>query len=137
MRDIKAIIEHYDKGLERTRLHEGVFQVERIRTEELILRHLPPGKQIIADIGGGTGYYAFWLNELGHDIHFLDLGPGNVNDVIVQNEKNSKKLASIQLGDALDLPYEDDFFDVVLMLGPMYHLPDPPDRANAIKESYR
>lgn len=35
------------------------------------------------------------------------------------------------------LPYTDNFFDVVLMLGPLYHLLEKNDRHLAIRESYR
>ncbi|GGW15075.1 hypothetical protein GCM10010501_25640 [Streptomyces libani subsp. rufus] len=45
-------------------------------------------------------------------------------------------IASV-LGDARDLHEEDDSFDVVQLLGPLYHLPDPVDRAKALSEACR
>lgn len=137
MRDIQEIIDYYNTGVERTRLHQGSPQVERIRIQELILRHLPSGTNKIADVGGGTGYYSFWLNKLGHEIHFLDPSSSNVDDARIYSESNSLKLASLQLGDARTLPYPDNFFDVVLMLGPLYHLLETDERHIAIRESYR
>src|SRR5204863_3647918 len=100
MKDIQEIIDHYNTGVERTRLHEGGFQVERIRTQQLILRHLPRGMNRIADIGGGTGFYSFWLHKLGHELHFLDASPGNVDDARIYGDTTSLNLASLQLGDA-------------------------------------
>jgi len=48
----REIQEHYDMGLEDQRLEfpEGVL--ERIRTEELLTRHLPAPPVRIADVGG-------------------------------------------------------------------------------------
>lgn len=137
MKDIQEIIDYYNTGVERSRLDQGPFQVERIRTQELILRHLPQGINKIADIGAGTGFYSFWLNKLGHEIHFLDSSPRNVDDARIFNESQSLKLASLQPGDARALPYTDNFFDVVLMLGPLYHLLEADERDMAIRESYR
>ena len=42
-----------------------------------------------------------------------------------------------QQGDARDLPHQDDSFDAVLMLGPLYHLTDPSHRARALAEAHR
>jgi SAM-dependent methyltransferase len=42
-----------------------------------------------------------------------------------------------QLGDARELPYEDDSHDAVLLLGPLYHLPDRADRIRALAEARR
>lgn len=137
MKEIKQVISYYESGIERTRLLNGASQIEYLRTKEIISAHLSAGKKIIADIGGGTGIYSFWLNELGHEVHFLDLTPGNVADAKKYNDSLAEKLASINVGNACALPYADNTFDVVLLLGPMYHLIDAGDRNTALKESFR
>jgi SAM-dependent methyltransferase len=43
----------------------------------------------------------------------------------------------VHLGDARSLPLEDESFDVVLLLGPLYHLGEPDHRARAIGEARR
>lgn len=47
------------------------------------------------------------------------------------------KLASLSVGDARDLPHDDDSMDIVLLLGPLYHLHEHDDRALALKEAHR
>ncbi len=44
---------------------------------------------------------------------------------------------TVSLGHAAGLPAGDSTQDVVLMLGPLYHLPDPAERARAWSESRR
>ena len=57
--------------METDRLGQHVFQLEKIRTQEIILRHLRSPLNI-ADIGGATGAYSFWLHDMGHHVHLLD-----------------------------------------------------------------
>jgi 2-polyprenyl-3-methyl-5-hydroxy-6-metoxy-1,4-benzoquinol methylase len=57
--------------METDRLGQHVFQLEKIRTQEIILRYLKPS-MTIADIGGATGAYSFWLHDMGHKVHLLD-----------------------------------------------------------------
>jgi len=137
MKDMQDIIAHYETGVEQTRLHEGGSQIERIRTQELILRNLPDRKCSIADVGAGAGVYSFWLSALGHEVHFLDLSPGNVDYARKQNESGRAVLSSLQQGDARSLPYKDNSMDAVLLLGPMYHLIDADERALALRECNR
>ncbi|MCP5110494.1 MAG: class I SAM-dependent methyltransferase, partial [bacterium] len=46
-------------------------------------------------------------------------------------------IASIRLGDARDLPWEDASADVVLLMGPLYHLTSRDDRVQALGEAHR
>jgi ubiquinone/menaquinone biosynthesis C-methylase UbiE len=42
-----------------------------------------------------------------------------------------------RVGDARDLPYADETFDVVMLLGPLYHLRQSQDRLLALREARR
>ncbi|MGH2746492.1 MAG: class I SAM-dependent methyltransferase [Actinomycetota bacterium] len=46
-------------------------------------------------------------------------------------------LASVEWGDARELPWEDDSGDTVLLLGPLYHLTERDERLQALRETYR
>jgi ubiquinone/menaquinone biosynthesis C-methylase UbiE len=65
----------------------------------------------------------------------------DINYVIEQaKESESKlnnKLATIQVGDARNLDFEDQSFDLVLMMGPLYHLVNKQDRMKALAEAHR
>jgi hypothetical protein len=55
------VLRYYALGFEKGRLDEDYFPLERARTQELILRHLPPAPGVVLDVGGAAGAYAFWL----------------------------------------------------------------------------
>lgn len=133
----KEIQAYYNTGIEKDRLNTDVYQLERERTEEILLRFIPSSRCSILDVGGGTGHYSFWLKEQGHDVHLVD--PVRFNIDAAKKEAKERKLApdSIQLAEARDLPWEDNYFDIVLLMGPLYHLTNKDDRSNALNEAFR
>ncbi len=126
----------YERGYEDMRLKSD-FSLERLRTQELIRRYLRRPELTILDLGGATGIYSLWLHELGHEVHLVDPVPLHIE----QAEKNAATanitLGSISLGDASQLDWPADTFDLVLMLGPLYHLTEAGDRRAALSETYR
>ncbi len=132
------IVRHYDEVSESSRLSAGVSQMERARTEGLILRHLPPAPATILDIGGGAGAYALWLAARGYRVHLVDLVPKHVEQARAASQKQAEfPLVSAEIGDARKLPFPDDFADAVLLLGPLYHLLEKEDRLAALREAHR
>ena len=53
-----VVLAHYDAHLEDGRITEGAGQLELLRTQEVIRRHLPTGPQRVLDVGGATGVHA-------------------------------------------------------------------------------
>ena len=110
--------------------------LEFIRCKEIISRYLS-GKMEIADIGGATGAFSYWLAQMNHIVHLLDYTPSH----IVQAKENGKAmrvtLASCTCGDARKLPYRDEQFDLALAMGPLYHLQDRADRMCCLLEARR
>ena len=133
----KEIISYYNTGIETDRLETDIFQLEKERTQEIITRYLDDNPRVILDVGGGAGHYSFWLTRLGHKVHLLD--PVSVNIETAKNRaaKSNILLNSIQVGEARQLPWPDNHFDMVLLMGPLYHLTKKEDRIDALKESYR
>ncbi|MDX3751132.1 class I SAM-dependent methyltransferase [Streptomyces sp. AK08-02] len=105
-------------------------RLELVRTQELLRRHLPPPPARILDVGGGPGAHARWLVADGYDVHLVDPIPRH----LTQAEQSG---ATVELGDARHLTAEDASYDVVLLLGPLYHLPDRTDRDRALAEAHR
>ena len=128
------IIRYYtDEYAEADRLFvDGAGQLELLRTQELLGQLLPPPQAHIADIGGGTGVYARWLTEVGHDVELLDLTPSHV-----EAARSGTPGLKAQVGDARALPWSDHTFDVTLVMGPLYHLIDRGDRQAALREAIR
>jgi len=122
--------------MEVDRLGQHVFQLEKVRSQEIILRHLK-SSMIIADIGGATGAYSFWLHDMGHRVHLLDAAEFHIETATKISITDNKPLSSISLGDARQLPFDDEKFDLVLLFGPLYHLQERDDRINSIAEGKR
>jgi len=110
-------------------------RLEFFRTKEIISRYLPRRPGVVLDIGGGPGAYAFWLARLGHTVHLVD-GVSLHLQKVRQKESHSA-LASITLGDARRLLFEDRSAEAVLLLGPLYHLVRRHDRIKALSEARR
>ena len=113
----------------------GQGRLEFLRTQRLIERQLPRRRLRIADIGGGPGVYASWLASLGHDVDLLDPVAGHVRQALARPPQPGSLRASI--GDARNVGLDDASVDAVLLLGPLYHLPEAADRAQALAEAFR
>ncbi|MCX4847279.1 class I SAM-dependent methyltransferase [Streptomyces sp. NBC_00893] len=128
----QAIIDFYTSAInEADRLSvpaDGVL--EMVRTQELLRRHLPPAPASVLDVGGGPGTHARWLSEDGYQVHLVDPVPRHIAEA-------ESAGCSVELGDARALTARDDSYDVVLLLGPLYHLVDPADRRAALAEARR
>ncbi len=132
------IREHYEIVDEARRLDRAESQIEKVRTQELLDRYLPPPPAVILDVGGGAGVYAFWLAEKGYQVHLIDGVPLHIDQAReAANQALDHPLASIELGDARQLAFEDNSCDGELLFGPLYHLTRHSERIQALREAYR
>jgi len=133
----REIIDHYDSGVELDRLQAGTSRLEEVRTREIIMRYLSGPSLRILDVGGGSGFYSFWLSDLGHEVHYLDPVSKHVEYVREYAAGHGKRVSAITLGEAQHLEYRSEYFDIVLMLGPLYHLTEEDARLRALAEAKR
>ncbi|MEU6865883.1 class I SAM-dependent methyltransferase [Streptomyces sp. NPDC046876] len=122
----------YGAGDEAGRLTSGrtIGTVELVRTQEILRAHLPPSPASVLDVGGGPGVHARWLADSGYEVLVVDPVDKHVG------QARNQGLAAC-LGDSRELVQGDVSFDAVLMLGPLYHLPDSTGRARAWREAHR
>lgn len=114
---------------------DKAHNVEFITTTKFIEKYLKPGMKIL-EVGAGTGRYSLYYAEKGYDVTSLELVKHNI-DVLKTHIKDNMNISVMQ-GTATDLSmFEDDTFDMVLNLGPLYHLPEDKDMKKAIEESIR
>lgn len=132
-----SIAEFYRQAPEEDRLERGAFLLEALRTRELIQRHAPAPPAVVADIGGGAGAYAFWLADAGYTVHLLDATPRLVEEARLRSAARSRGLASCAVGDARSPSFADGSADIVLLLGPLYHLTTADDRRRALSQAAR
>jgi SAM-dependent methyltransferase len=127
----ERILRHYAVSDEAGRLWATARgELTRRRTWDLFERFLP-GSGRVADIGGGPGTHASHLAGLGYEVVLVDPVPGHIEHASADAGFSSR------LGDARDLPLPDASFDAVLLMGPLYHLPDAADRQLALREALR
>jgi SAM-dependent methyltransferase len=132
-----TIAEFYQQAPEEDRLEQGPFLLEALRTRELIQRYAPAAPATVVDIGGAAGAYALWLAEAGYTVHLLDAVPRLVAEARRRSAGRSRPLASCEVGDARATNFADASADIVLLLGPPYHLTTATDRARALIEAAR
>jgi SAM-dependent methyltransferase len=132
--DLDDVVGHYESSREEDRLVGGVNELELLRTQEILRRHLPPAPARVLDVGGATGVHAAWLLEDGYDVHLVDLAPRHVAEALA---RLGGRGLTAEVGDARALPASDGSWDVALLLGPLYHLVEREDRLAALREVRR
>lgn len=132
--------EHYNKFCEDKRLTRRHGQVEYITTMKYISKYLEELRASknannikILDIGAGTGAYSIPLANEGYDVTAIELVKYNVGVL-----KSKGSTVKARQGNALRLKNEpDNEYDVVLVLGPMYHLFKEEDKVKVLQEARR
>jgi SAM-dependent methyltransferase len=125
-----AVVNLYTAGDEDVRMALERNQLEWVRTCELLARWLPSPPATVIDAGGGPGRQARHLLDCGYDVTLFDLVPKHV-------QQAKARRVPARLGDARQLPVGAASADAVLLLGPLYHLPDAADRAAALTDAFR
>lgn len=135
----RSIEQYYAEFAEQERLNSGMGQLEFERSKRILRRFLPPPPAVIADVGGGTGPYSFWLSELGYETHLVDSSEKLVElcKSRIRANPQAPSPRSVEVGDARSLSQRDRSSDVVLMFGPLYHLTERSERVRAIREAGR
>jgi len=136
MENNKTVLDYYEANSEDQRLFK-IHQIEFIRTKEIISRYLPDKPIKIIDLCGAVGHYAYWLAEMGHEVHLLDLSPGHIEKAKENRKIYNADLKNIEIGDARNIKYNDETFDIVLLMGALYHLQVREDRIQCLKEVNR
>ncbi|HEV3012202.1 MAG TPA: class I SAM-dependent methyltransferase, partial [Actinomycetota bacterium] len=98
----QEIAAHYAGVSEQRRL-EG-WSLERVRTWELLTRHLPPPPAVVLDVGGAAGVYALPLAGRGYQVHLVAPMARHVEQALrAAGEQPAAPLASATVGDARQL----------------------------------
>lgn len=134
---LNKITKYYDNSveIEWTRLdrHPFEFEITKRHINEFITC-----KSTILDIGGGPGRYSFYYAEKNHEVTLVDLSPINIAFANDKQKELGIKLHNTYVGNAIDLSFlESNSFDVVLCMGPLYHLVNEDDRFKVVQECKR
>lgn len=134
----QAVQRFYDRNSAQEWARLNRHPVEFALTQKFILAHAPAAPAAVLDLGGGPGRYALWLAALGYSVTLLDLSKSNLEVAAEQAAESGYHLDATIHGTATRLDkVVDEQFDVVLLLGPLYHLREREDRVRAIEEAKR
>ncbi|CEN93922.1 MAG: class I SAM-dependent methyltransferase [Paeniclostridium sp.] len=135
MENIDEVFDFYNNGLEKGRLERGLGIVEFYRTKEVLSNYIVKKGNIIYDVGGGIGVYSSWLASEGNEVHLLELAPNAVEYAIKSQSKDN--LFKAEVCDARSINRENESADIVLLMGPLYHLQNKEDRKKVLNEAKR
>jgi ubiquinone/menaquinone biosynthesis C-methylase UbiE len=135
---IEAVRHLYDQQpiheWERMDRHRTEFAV----TLRALRDHLPPPPARVLDCGSGPGRYSIELAKRGYDVTLFDLSPECLRLAERKAAEAQIKLSALEHGTATDLArFADNTFDVVLLMGPLYHLLEEHERLQALAEARR
>lgn len=135
MEELKYLSDYYNNYDEEGRLLTRYGQVEFLTTMKYINKFLKKDMRVL-EVGAGTGRYSFAIAKEGYKVDAIELVEHNIE--ILKSKVTSDCNIDIRQGNAIDLScYEDDTFDITLVLGPLYHLFNEEDKIQAIKEAIR
>ena len=134
--DAKTALEgFYGAYNEEDRFAPKHGQVEFLTTMRYIARFLKPDMRIL-EIGAGTGRYSRAIAKMGYSVDAIELIQSNIDRFSALIEEGTD--VRVWQGDALNLSgLADGAYDLVLLLGPMYHLFTPEDQRQAFSEALR
>jgi SAM-dependent methyltransferase len=126
-----AVRAYYEYGGEVDRLSVGNGRLELLRTQDVLRRVLPPPPARVLDVGGATGVHARWLAADGYAVRVVDPVPLHVS--------HAASIPGVEAveGDARRLDEPAGAYDAVMLLGPLYHLPERVERVAALREAAR
>jgi ubiquinone/menaquinone biosynthesis C-methylase UbiE len=135
MEELKYLTEYYSNYNEDGRLASRHGQVEFLTTMKYINKYLKKGMRIL-EVGSGTGRYSLAIAEHGFQVDAIELIQHNID--ILKSKVTENCTINIRQGNAIDLScYNDETFDITLVLGPLYHLFSENDKKQAISEAIR
>ena len=134
--DAELVQEVYRRYDENSRLNKSkAAKVEFLTTVRYIDKYLTPGAKIL-DIGAGAGEYSLYFARNGYHVSALELTDANI--AAFRAKISNEDSIDVVQGNALDLSqYENGTFDIVLLLGPLYHLHEEADKQRCIEEAKR
>lgn len=131
------VVENYENYREEDRLTTNNARRIEFLTTSRIIDELIDGKKKILDCAAGTGIYAFHLADNGHDVTATDITPRHI-EIIRDTFTTKNYQMQTEILDAANMSiFADESFDVVLNMGPFYHLIDKDKRENCLKECLR
>lgn len=136
--DVQDIAAYYnrDPQKEHTRLERHPLEYDL--TWRYLRRCLPPGCAVL-EVGAATGRYTVELARRGYQVTAVDMSAALLEEcgrnLQAAGLADSVTLAIADARDLGALPRQD--YDAVLLMGPLYHLVELPDRQLASRQAWQ
>ncbi|MBN1994969.1 MAG: methyltransferase domain-containing protein [Anaerolineae bacterium] len=112
-------------------LYKSRYGLTRTELNQRFLKGIDPSIRIL-EVGSNVGNQLLCLQQMG----FRNLYGIELQSYAVELSKSRTRQINIIEGSAFDIPYEDDYFDLVFTSGVLIHI-SPADMAGALQEIYR
>jgi len=135
----KEVEKYYDNKViqEWKRLNIPFSRFEFESTKMLIKKYFPK-KGLVCDIGCGPGIYAIELLKLGYKVTLVDISKKSLEFCQKQLNKLGLQAQEYICKDALKLDgLNREYYDAVLLLGPLYHLTKRAERKKVLENTRR
>lgn len=131
------VVDSYENYKEENRLTTNNARKIEFVTTTRVLDEIIHDKSKILDCAAGTGIYSFWLADKGHEVTATDITPRHI-EIMNQTLANKNYNMDTAVLDATDMScFADNSFDIVLNMGPYYHLITEAQREKCMKECIR
>lgn len=133
--DLKRNEELYKLFDEENRLKSRTGLVEKITTQREIEKLINTNSKVL-DIGAGTGVYTIHLAPKVKEVTSFEPSSSNFKTL----ELKTKAFSNIKAYNKSSYDLKDlnsNYFDLVLLFGPMYHLSNEKDRKDVLREAKR
>ena len=115
------------------RFYDRVFEPANSGLRNLGVRMYPPFEGMtVLDVGCGTGIHLERYQKAGCDVYGIDLSPS----MLQVARKRLGERAHLFMGDASNMPYSNQTFDLILMTTVLHEMPEKA-RIAVINESKR
>ena len=133
---MNKVVNVYNNAIsEEERSKKQSYFMEFYLTKKYLEKVIKKTSKVI-ELGCGTGYYAMHFADKCKQYIGLDIVPKHIDELNKKLKKKNIQNVTGVVGDATDVHFENNSFDVVLLLGPMYHL-DKKSRDKALLEAKR
>jgi len=136
MEKSNAVGDYYnsDVMIEWMRLENHPIEFEI--NKRFISRYIKSGHKVL-DIGGGPGRYSLYTAQQGCDVTLFDLAQVHIDFANKKAQELNLNINAI-CGDAryIDTIIKDKF-DVVLLMGPLYHITDEKERIQTVEAALK
>ena len=132
MEDMVDVKRCYDDNVEKEwlRLENNIAEFEI--SKHYLLKYIKSGDTVL-DFGGGPGRYSLFLAERGCDVTLADLSSGNVAFAEKMAAEKQVSLKTLCLDARMPGALSGATFDHILLMGPLYHLPQEEDRRRVVQ----